>query len=246
MRLFDRYSLKAIYIPTVILLTSPILTVYLLIVLHSMDVEGIADSMRMPPKTLTSLVPVLLYFIGLTVVRTGGRRKQEVLLQQWGGFPTTRFLRHSDGRFSEEMKRNLKEVIGRRFNISLLDPEEEAREPREADKRIADAFVLVKDWLRKNDREAFWQKHNIDYGFYRNLWGSGWLWIFLNVVFLVLSIALFLVYKSTALLYPIVLNAVLSLVSLLIVTFYVPNATKFSAEQYAESAWSAFYNLNRS
>lgn len=245
MQLFDRYSFKAIYLPTVIVLASPIINVYLLIALNALNINEIAISMKTPPKIVTSIIPILLYLIALTLVRTSGRKKQQKLLEQWGGFPTMRFLRNGDNRFSEEMKKNLKDTIKNRFNMTLLAPQEETKRPQEADKRISDAFVLVKDWLRKNDKEAFWQKHNIDYGFYRNLWGSSWLWTGFNLTFLVISIVQYWVLNSAVFLYLIFFNIIINIVSLMIIIFYLPKATRFSAEQYAESAWSAFYNLGR-
>ncbi|MGB2696939.1 MAG: hypothetical protein WBD28_03660 [Candidatus Zixiibacteriota bacterium] len=170
---------------------------------------------------------------------------QQRLIDEWDGLPTTRFARHHDHKFSEEMKNRLRHIIESKFGITLSDPQEERKNPQEADNRISEAFALVKDWLRKNDKEAFWQIHNIDYGFYRNLWGSGGLWISLNIVFLVVSVMLYYNTLSLAFLYLILFNVIVNITTIMIITFYLPKATKFSAEQYAESAWIAFYNLSR-
>jgi hypothetical protein len=143
------------------------------------------------------------------------------------------------------MKRNLREMIRTKFNMTMMNAEEEARYPEESDRRISDAFVLVKDWLRKNDKEAFWQKHNTEYGFYRNLWGTSWLWIGLNIVFLLISISLYSVLPCGTFLCLVFLNIILNAFSAVIITLFLPKAIQFSADQYAESAWSAFYNLNR-
>ncbi len=245
MQLYDKYSFKAIYLPTIVVLSSPIINIYALVALTSINTDQIPFSITRSPKIIASMVPMLLYLVAATLVRTSGRKKQEKLLRQWDGFPSTRFLRHSDKRFSEEMKANLRDVVKQVLNINLLRLEEERKQPQEADRRISDAFALVKDWLRKNDKEAFWQKHNIDYGFYRNLWGSSWLWISFNALFVTASVVLYRVYGSIPFLCLLFLNIAITAITLALVVLYLPKSIKFSAEQYAESAWSAFYNLNQ-
>jgi hypothetical protein len=246
MKLFDKYSFKAMYLPTMIILVSPIINVYL--VVFALDLAQITEveiSLTDSSKVFTSLIPILLYFVALAFVRTSGRSIQRKLIKEWRGFPSTRFLKYRDNKFSIEMKQNLGTIIKDKYKITLLKPQEETKDPYGADKRISTAFALIKDWLRQNDEKAFWQIHNTDYGFYRNLLGGSKLWITFNVICLIISLVLYLYVKSPTFLFLIILNTVITAVSISVIILYLPSAVKFSAEQYAEAAWTSFYNLNQ-
>lgn len=240
---YDSYTLKAIYFPTMIFLISPIINIYLFIMVVSIYNTKISTYFNTMPKLVTSLLPIILYFLSITFTRTSGRNVQQKLINQWDGFPSTRFARFSDSKFSKEFKQNLHKKIETKFQITLLSPTDEHKNPHEADKKINEAFVLIKDWLRMHDKQAFWQKHNIDYGFYRNLLGCKKAWSTLNIVFGLMSFLTFFLGIKIFILY-LMINTLIITLSIIILKAYLPKAVRISAEQYAESAWASFYNLN--
>jgi hypothetical protein len=73
MQLYDKYSFKAIFLPTIIVLSSPIINVYLLIALSSLAPYEIGFSLSGHAKIIAMVAPVLLYLIALSIVRTSGR-----------------------------------------------------------------------------------------------------------------------------------------------------------------------------
>lgn len=103
------------------------------------------------------------------VTRERGRRAERRLFEEWGGNPTTIWLRHRDD--------NLDNHTTRRYHAYLASnapgwqpptPEEERSDPAAVDRRYDTAVK----WLLENSRDRpLVLKENVAYGFRRNLYG---------------------------------------------------------------------------
>jgi hypothetical protein len=98
--------------------------------------------------------------------RSGGRRKQELLWQKWGGAPTTRLLRFADGGSSVAVAQR-HEAVDRAIGTSLPTREQEAADPADADARYGAAVTALR---ALTENEPLVLKENVAYGFRRNLW----------------------------------------------------------------------------
>jgi hypothetical protein len=186
----------------------------------------------------------LIYGLG-NFARARGEAIEPSLWSRWGGPPSTRFLRHRDQQFGDGLKSSIREELYRRFAVNLLSPDEEARNSDLADKEIVDSFRQVRSYLRKNDPDGLWQKHNIEYGFCRNMLGCRVVWVFLSLAALA-----FAVVNATrtgqGLINPGSIIGLMSLACALYAGwFLLPNGTKRVAEGYAETAWMEFLRISR-
>ena len=109
------------------------------------------------------------------VARDAGKRLEERLLAEWGGWPSTAVLRHSDTTFDEITKSRFHRRLVELGAVDAMPtPAEEAADPRKADA----AYAAAGTWLRSKTRDAkkfpLVFEENINYGFVRNLLGSKW------------------------------------------------------------------------
>src|SRR5260221_4343466 len=118
----------------------------------------------------------LVYALGYLAGTRGGAIEAE-LWKQWGGPPSTRFLRYRDLTFTSDLKATIHGTLAQRLSVVLLTQEEEAREPGRADRAIFDAFRQVREHLRQHNPKGLWFQHDIEYGFSRNLFGCRLLWV---------------------------------------------------------------------
>jgi hypothetical protein len=181
----------------------------------------------------------LLYGLG-NIVRALGESMEVELWRNWDGPPSTRYLRHRDRTFGSALKTSLRYAIEQQFGIHLLSADEELKNRGDADRAIADAFVRVRQYLRKRDSDGLWSKHNAEYGFSRNLLACRVLWVVVSLCACIFA-GFFAAKTGASVLNPAVAIGIISLICAVYVGwFLLPNATKKIAEGYAESAWMAF------
>lgn len=94
---------------------------------------------------------------------------QRLYFQDDLDMPTTRYLLHSSGHFSTEMHSRLRVRIRRDFDLSIPTADDEQHDERQARKQIAGCVSQIRNRLRNN---AFLLRHNIEFGFFRNLLGG--------------------------------------------------------------------------
>jgi hypothetical protein len=186
----------------------------------------------------------LIYGLG-NFARARGEAIEPRLWSRWGGPPSTRFLRYRDHQFGDGLKSSIREELFRRFAAKLLSPEEEARNSDLADEEIVDSFRQVRSYLRKNDPDGLWQRHNIEYGFCRNLLGCRVGWVFLSLAALTFAAANALRTGQN----PVNPGSIVGLLSLACALYVgwlvLPNGTKSVADGYAEAAWMEFLRISR-
>jgi hypothetical protein len=182
----------------------------------------------------------LLYGLSL-VVRARGGAIEKALWKSWGGPPSTRFMRHRDDTFGEDLKRSIEKALAAEFPAArILPPEEEARNPERADNAIVDAFRQVRQCLRQKDPDGLWSKLNVEYGFCRNLLGSRMIWAGTSLAATVFA-AVFALKTGSGPLNPASAICFLSLLCSVYVGWVVlPTTVRRIGDTYAETAWMAF------
>jgi hypothetical protein len=122
------------------------------------------------------------------------------------GFPTTYFMLYADKTYSTDYKNKFRERVKKVLKLDLLNEAEEAAQPEEARKRITESVNHIR---LKIGSGKLVLKHNIWYGFSRNLIGGtiysaifcganivlGWL-VFINTTLVILSAVLLVVYAT--------------------------------------------------
>jgi hypothetical protein len=231
-KILDPYELKARVAPGLIL-ALPLLAVTIFT----------APVLSSWPIFATGSVVSLALIYGLShVVGARGGEIEKKLWATWGGPPSTRFMRHRDKTFSTDLKASLYNAISREFSKSLLTENHEGNFL--AEQAIVDAFRQVREYLRANDPDGLWFKHNIEYGFSRNLLGCREIWVLLALCSTVFAVV-YGVRSGGHPLNPAAVIATLSLICAVYIGWAVlPSATKHAADEYAESAWMAFLRIS--
>ncbi len=233
-KILDDYELKARIAPGLIL-ALPILVdaVYAAPILSSWPIFAASG--------VCSLA--LVYGLG-HLVRARGKAIEADLWNRWGGPPSTRFLRHRDSLFGAELKASIQNALAKKFSSRLLTQIEEAKSPERADKAIADAFRQVRQYLRQHDPNGLWYKNVLEYGFCRNLLGCRVIWAAVALAATIFA-GLYGFRTGAGLLNPAAAIGGLSLMCAVYTGWAIlPNATKRTAESYAELAWLAFLQIS--
>jgi hypothetical protein len=234
-KFLDPYELKARIAPGLILSVAVLVNVVLAAPLLS----------NLPLFATTSVCSLaLIYGLG-NFARARGDAIEPNLWSSWGGPPSTRFLRYRDTYLGDDLKASIREEVLRRFAVELPTAEEEARNADLADKEISDSFRQVRSFLRQKDPNGLWQKHNIEYGFCRNLLACRVLWTVLSVAALTFAVA-----NAMRTGQPIVnAGSIVGLLSFLCAIYVgwllLPKGVKSVADAYAESAWLAFLLVSK-
>jgi hypothetical protein len=186
----------------------------------------------------------LIYGLG-NFARARGESIESKLWSSWSGPPSTRFLRYRDSQFGDGLKSSIRQELSRRFSVTLLTPDQEGRDSELADREIVDSFRRVRSYLREKNADGLWQKHNIEYGFCRNLLGCRIGWVVLSLTAFAFAVAN-AVRTGQSLINPGSIVGVVSFSCAVYVGwFLLPNGTKRAADEYAESAWIAFLHLSQ-
>jgi hypothetical protein len=160
-RLFDSYNRHARLYPALLILLPPTL-MFIGWLPAALDVG----------KTILSVAAAcgLLYLLA-DYARTRGKRLEPKLIEEWGGWPTTLWLRHLDSHLSGDVKRRYHSFLGKQPGIGTLPTQaEEQVNPREADQRYEAAVLWLKEQCR-GPKYPLVEKENATYGFRRNLLG---------------------------------------------------------------------------
>jgi hypothetical protein len=185
------------------------------------------------------LLLIVVYPVSF-LVRHLGKEVEPGMWRSWDGPPSTRFLRWRDTRFGGKTKRMLHQAVGHFCRIELLPPDDEERDPQEADRLISEAFGQVKATVRRDNAGGVWEKHNAEYGLQRNLLGSRVLWSASAAAGVLVCGTLWLTSNNDLLLIGAILNIIVLTWSLVWGWVFLPRFTKEAADAYAESVWSSF------
>lgn len=93
--------------------------------------------------------------------------------------PTTNYLMHCNTHYTVETKRAIKDKIKNDFGIDIFDIHRENSDENGARKQIIMAVSQIRTFLKSN---MMLYRHNIEYGFARNLLGGCVLAVFISIV----------------------------------------------------------------
>ncbi|MBZ6485056.1 hypothetical protein [Priestia aryabhattai] len=208
------------------------------------------------PKLLTielvGINIIVLFCILFTLTklsRAAGFKKQKKLLQDWGDFPTTIFLRHGDRTIDYITKRRYHKFLKENVQgIHIPTPEEECESPELYDNHYGSAV----NWLRQNTKDKskydLVHKDNANYGFSRNALGLKPVGIGFCLISLCLNcLGAYQKYRLTISNIPIQiwLAVVLSLIIMLIWIFFInKNLVRNLADSYAKTLLATCDRMN--
>ena len=232
--LSDRYERKARLLPGLLLAAVPAFTAGA--VVHEFAAWYTAASSAVGVEFLAAIV--YGHF-----ARARGRRVEDSLWRQWGGPPSTRWLRPWDRTCSDQQKAKWRAAIKRLTGITVPASVPDDRCEADVDRQIGDATRQLRYALRGKPEAAMLATHNEDYGFARNLCGVRWHWFALSLLCLI----------ACGLAFAFGLRPYLGLavagaftVTSLFVAIELPDYVKRCADRYAESLFAAAILADRS
>ena len=232
-RLIDGYVLNARFFPCII----SAIPLFVLAFFVSGDVE-----LRQLVRFLGSLKfyggitlsAVALYFYA-QIIRFVSKLFEASYFTKATGFPSTYLMTYADERYSKSYKDRYRELIKRDFDMDLLDETAEAKDAKEAKKRLNEATKQV--ILKLKDGHLI-MKHNVWYGFVRNVIGGA---VF-SVAFCVLNILSgAVILKSYKL---VIISTVLVIPYAFLLIFWKP-LMKQNAEAYANQLFAEYVSASR-
>lgn len=233
-KVLDEYEIKARMAPGIIL-TLPIIVACIYV----------SPALGAWPIFATAGACCLVLFYGLSyLVRNRGIAVEPSLWSEWGGPPSTRFMRHRDSTLPEQTKSLIRAEVEKKFSIVLLSSSEERSEPARADRTISDSFRRVRQYLRQRNPTGLWFKHNVEYGFCRNLLGCRTIVLSLGAASTIFTAWYGQRVGAGVLNTAASIEVSFTLCAICYGWWLLPDSTKRTAEAYAEAAWVAFLDLN--
>jgi len=173
-RFFDSYGRQARLYPALITLF-PVFCAAL-VIFPAIATSGVASA------AATIIVSFGITFLLADLARSAGKRIEPELLRQWGGWPTTDWLRHRSGHLPAPTKARYHAFLaGKLPTLALPTAVQEAADPTLAD----DVYRSATQWLMEQTRGpefSLVHKENANYGFRRNLLGLKPIGLTLSIV----------------------------------------------------------------
>lgn len=168
---FDTYSFRARVLPVYLTLAPAILLLAALV----------PDGLKLPLGGAAAVVFVPISFFLSQVGADFGKRLEKRLWRDWGGPPTTRFLRHGNHEFNEVTRGRVHEKL-RSLGLTVPTPEKHGQDERAADKYYESCTEELIRRTRDGKRFPLVFKGLVEYGFRRNLLGLKYFGVILAVV----------------------------------------------------------------
>ncbi|MGD8781975.1 MAG: hypothetical protein PVH88_23805 [Ignavibacteria bacterium] len=224
---FDRYTIIARIFPAIISST-PILLLLFELSLDENYKNFIAYITNINFYGYVSVSLVFLYFFA-QLIRYTSKFFENIYFHSKDGYPTTYLLLYKNKKLSHKYKSKLREKIKKDFDFILMTESEENINFDEAKKELSD---ITQQILAKNRNNSFVQKHNVWYGFSRNLLGG----IPFTILFSIVNILIAVIYYED---FPfMIINVFSAVISSVILMFnkviLIQNAEKFAIKLFAE------------
>lgn len=176
---FSKYTLEARVYPTIIGLIPFYLLQY-----YYLSNFIFSDLVTAKIVGNVSVSLIVLYFVTELVVRYPSKILEDKLFNNKLNFPTTNFLLFGNDEYTKSFKRNVRLKVKNDFSLMLLDEQEEFKDEKEARMRIKEAVGVMIKFVKDGHLVL---KHNISYGFFRNLWGASLVGIIFSVILVYIS-----------------------------------------------------------
>jgi len=231
LNIFDSYERNARVYPAIIVSLPLIITCY--------SISSLFKGSFTIKLSINSPIILATLVLLSNIVRHYGKETESKIWKDWGGAPSTRFLRKDDTYFASATKQKIYQKILREENINL--------DADNSDEKINQAFRVICNRLRLQKNKGLWQKFNMEYGFNRNLLGSRKIWLILSILSSATCFAVnfYLGNNSNFL---IILGGFVNLgivcVSILCGWIIIPKLIKGIAERYAEEVILSYLRLS--
>jgi len=157
---FDNYNFHARVLPVYLTLAPVVLLLAALV----------PDGLKLPLGGAAALVFVPISFFLSQVGADFGKRLEKSLWRDWGGPPTTRFLRHGNHEFNEVTRGRVHDRL-RSLGLSVPTRDEHEQDERAADKYYESCTEELIRRTRDQKKYPLVFKGLVEYGFRRNLLG---------------------------------------------------------------------------
>ncbi len=157
---FDTYSFRARVLPVYLMLAPAVLLLAALV----------PDGLKLPLGGAAAVVFVPISFFLSQVGADFGKRLEKRLWRDWGGPPTTRFLRHGNHEFNEVTRDRVHEKL-RSLGLKVPTREEQQQDERAADNYYESCTEELIRRTRDDKKFPLVFKGLVEYGFRRNLLG---------------------------------------------------------------------------
>lgn len=175
----DPYVIKARYAPA--LLTLFPLIIFLSLVLNKLNFGNTTI-------LFISILEGLVFPLFISeICRNYGTKLERKNYDKWGGKPTTILLRMSDDSFDDVTKSRLYDYIGSQFSIDLKSDN--------SDRNISNAINRIKSIFHKKN-DSLLDKHNVEYGYVRNLAGCNKI-LFVESFILLVITTVYIIYNKS-------------------------------------------------
>jgi len=176
-----------------------------------------------------------------------GKRKESLLLQQWGGVPTTKTLSHRLSRLNAlTLKRYHLKLQTLLPELKIPSASEEAQDHSATNKVYDSCVHFLREKTRDRKQFPVIFAENINFGFRRNLWALKPFGIPSSLIG-VFSCGLAIIHRwqgnPSALLLSIVGTVISALLFLLWLAVFNPNWVRIAADAYAERLLGSLDNL---
>jgi hypothetical protein len=229
----DTYTIYARYCPA-ILSAMPLFVLWFFLVGDTRWTDLLQFIMGLKFLGTISVTAVFLYFYA-QCIRVTSKYFQHKYFTSKQGFPSTYFMLYSNSAYSSDYKNKFRERVKKILKLEPLNELDEKSQPQEALKRLDECFNHIR--LKVGGGKLV-LKHNIWFGFSRNLIGGS---IFASI-FCVANIVLGqLVFKNQTL---VIASAVLLVAYLAIVAFRKAILLQ-NAEAYGRQLISEFMTTGK-
>jgi len=164
---FDTYTIYARFFPG-ILSAMPLFVLWYFLLQEPKWNDLLTFIISLKFLGTISLSVVFLYFYS-QFIRITSKYFENKYFVNATGFPTTYLMLFENQMFSDDYKVRFREKVMKTWKLEALDKEGERSQPVEAKKRLNEAFNHIR---LKVGNGILVAKHNIWYGFYRNLIGG--------------------------------------------------------------------------
>ena len=202
--LIDTYSLHSRVLPAIIAAMPFFILLYFLTGISAFaDMFAYLGTLKFYGGLSLSIV--FLYAFAM-LARITSKAFESAYFKRKSGFPTTYLMLYENQQYSDSYKQKYRDKVKHHFDLDLIGKQEEAGNRSEAIKRLEEA---VKHVILHVGNGQLVLKHNMWYGFYRNLAGGSIYGTLLCIISAVLGVY-------------ILRNATLVSLSSVLLVIYVP------------------------